>query len=90
VLIARNEAYSRLTWVMVAPTSTRLRRIPTTVLLDPSTDPVPKPCVLLIDHLQSIRLDWLSEPIGSLSPERMAEVDLALHRALGIEVCPSR
>ena len=88
MLIARDEAYRYLTWVMVIPTTSRIRTIPTALILDPETDSVPKPCTLLVDHVQSIRQEWLLEPIGSLSSERMREVDLALHRALGIEVCP--
>jgi mRNA-degrading endonuclease toxin of MazEF toxin-antitoxin module len=90
VLLARNDAYSVLTWVMVAPTTSRLRRIETALILDPTSDPVPKLCTLLLDQVQSIRQEWLLEPIGSLSAERMAAVDLALHLSLGIEVCPTR
>src|SRR4051812_43155828 len=79
VLLARDDAYRVLTWVMVAPTTTRVRRGATMMVLDPATDPVPKECTLLLDHVQSVRLEWLVEPIGSLSGERMAAVDLALH-----------
>ena len=90
VLIARDDAYSVLSWVMVAPTSTRLRRISTTLILDPESDPVPKICTLLLDQVQSIRQEWLMEPIGQLSEARIAEVDRALHISLGIRVCPDR
>ena len=90
VLLARNDAYQSLTWVMVAPTSTRLRQLATALILDPDTDPVPKRCTLLLDHVQSVRQEWLVEPIGSLSEERMTAVDLALHLSLGIETCPTR
>ena len=90
VLLARDDAYSVLSWVMVAPTTSRLRRITTALILDPETDPVPQPCTLLLDHVQSIRQEWLQDPIGKLSQARMAEVDRTLHLALGIEVCPTR
>jgi mRNA interferase MazF len=90
VLLARDDALRVLSWVIVAPTMSRLRRLSTTLILDPETDPVPKPCTLLLDHVQSIRQEWLIEPIGQLSAARMAEVDLALHFALGIEACPAR
>lgn len=88
VLLARDDAYGVLSWVMVAPTTSRLRRISTALILDPVWDPVPKPCTLLLDHIQSIRQEWLLEPIGQLTAARVAEVDRALHLSLGIEVCP--
>lgn len=88
LLIARDAAYTSLRWFLVAPLTTRIRRIPTSVLLDPSADPVPSPCVVSLDNLQVIERSWLVDLIGQLSDERMAEVDLALHRALGIVVCP--
>jgi mRNA interferase MazF len=90
VLLARGDAYRVLSWVMIAPTTSRLRRISTALILDPVSDPIPKPCTLLLDHIQSIRQESLLELIGQLSETRIAEVDLALHRALGIEVCPTR
>jgi len=78
-----------LSSLMVAPTTSRLRRITTTIILNPEVDPVPKICSLLLDHVQAIRREWLIEPIGQLAHWRMTEVDLALHRALGIETCPT-
>ena len=84
VLLARDEAYGILTWVMVAPTSTRMRRLPTTVQLDPATDPVLRPCVLVLDHVQSIRTAALFDYIGELSRVRMLEIDQALHISLGL------
>ena len=84
VLVARDEVYATLTWIMAAPTTTRLRTAPSTVLLDPDQDPVPRPCVVQLDHVQSIRRDWLIERIGDLSVSRMTEIDRALHFALGL------
>jgi mRNA interferase MazF len=84
VLIARDAAYTTLSWVMVAPTTTRIRTAPSLVLLEPGSDPVPKPCIVHLDHVQAIRREWLVEPLGDLSPERMAEIDRALHFALGL------
>jgi mRNA-degrading endonuclease toxin of MazEF toxin-antitoxin module len=60
------------------------------VLLDPVSDPVPDRCVVSLDYIQVIESTWLVDPVGQLSRARMAEVDLALHSALGIEVCPAR
>ena len=59
-------------------------------MLDPRVDPVPSPSVASLDHIQQIEREWLVEPIGQLSADRMAEIDLALHAALAIEICPPR
>ncbi len=84
LLVARNEAYAVLRWVMVAPLTTRLRDVPTAVRLDPGTDHVPQPCVATLDSVQVIRKEWLDTPIAQLSPEKMREVDRAIHFALGL------
>jgi mRNA interferase MazF len=75
---------------VVAPLTTRIRPIATTVLLDPSSDPVPDRCVVSLDHVHMIERDWLVDHMGQLSDEQMTAVDLALHLSLGIEVCPTR
>lgn len=90
LLIARDAAYTSLSRFAIAPLTTRIRRIATAVLLDPVSDPVPEQCIVSLDHIQVIEGNWLIDPVGQLSNARMAEVDLALHRALGIEVCPAR
>lgn len=84
VLLARDEAYNVLSWVMVASASTRMRRLPTTVMLDPDDDPVVRPCVLVLDHVQSVRIAAITEYMGELSEVRMRDVDRALHVALGL------
>jgi len=89
-LIARDAAYTVLSSFAVAPLTTRLRSIATTVLLDPTVDPVPEQCIVSLDHIQVINGGWLVDPMGQLSAERMVEVDLALYLALGIAVCPMR
>jgi mRNA interferase MazF len=90
LLIARDQAYAVLSRFVVAPLTTRIRRIATTVLLDPTSDPVPNQCVVSLDHMHMIERGWLVDAVGQLSDERMAAVDLALHHSLGIEVCPAR
>jgi len=88
--MARDQAYATLSRFVVAPLTTRIRRISTTVLLDPTSDPVPDRCVVSLDHIHQIERDWLVDHIGQLSEERMSAIDLALHVSLGIEVCPTR
>lgn len=84
LLLARNEAYALLTWVMVAPLTTTIRTIPTAVPLDPLADGVPQPCVVSLDNIQAIRKDWLDGMIVPLRAETMLAVDQAIHFALGL------
>ena len=84
LLVARDEAYQVLSWVMVAPITTHVRQISTHVPLDPIVDGVPRPCAVALDNVQAVRLSWLSARIGRLREERMQAVDRALHAALGL------
>ena len=88
LLVARDQAYQVLTWVMVAPLTTTTRNIPTAVPLDPSRDGVPRPCVVSLDNIQAIRKDWLESVIVQLRPERMREVDAAIRFALDLRRQP--
>lgn len=85
LLLARDEAYNLLTWVAVAPLTTTLRNIPTAVTLDPRQDGVPKICAVTLDNVSAIRKQWLDSLVVRLRPERMAEVDRAIHFALGLK-----
>lgn len=84
LLVARDEAYQVLTWVMVAPLTTRIRAIPTAVALDPADDGVPERCTVSLDNIQAIRTGWLDTVIVRLRPERMEAVDRAMRFALGL------
>ena len=83
LLLARDEAYRLLTWVMVAPLTSTVRDIPTAVPLDPD-DGVPQPCVVLLDAIQAIRREWLDERITALDQETLQAVDRAIRFALGL------
>lgn len=69
LLLARNEAYAILTWVVVAPLTTTVRTIPTAVPLDPTADGVPQPCAVRLDNIQAIRKDWLDTLVVHLRPD---------------------
>jgi len=64
-LIARDAAYTVLSSFAVAPLTTRLRSIATTVLLDPTVDPVPEQCIVSLDHIQVINAVGWSTRWGS-------------------------
>ena len=84
LLLARDEAYRILTWLAVAPLTTHVRDIPSFVGLAPDTDGVPELCAVSLDNLQSVRKDWLDAMIVRLRPDRMLEVEQAIHFALGL------
>jgi mRNA interferase MazF len=83
VLLSRNEAYVVRQLVTVAPIATRIRRIPTEVLLG-TDDGLPKPCVVNLDTITTIPKQSLAEPIGPLSREKLAAVERALKFALAL------
>ncbi|PYN76821.1 MAG: hypothetical protein DMD96_24980 [Candidatus Rokuibacteriota bacterium] len=81
VVLSRNEAYVIRQLVTVAPVTTRIRRIPTEVSLG-SDDGLPKACVVSLDTITTIPRQSLTQPIGPLSTEKLAEVERALRFAL--------
>lgn len=84
LLIARNEAYQLLNWVVVVPLTTRLHDAPTMVRLTPAIDGVPQLSVANTDELQAIHVEWLDAYITHLRPERLAEVEGAIRFALAL------
>ena len=84
LLLARDEAYDVLTWVVVAPITTNVRPIPTAVALTPDTDGVPRACAAALDNMQAIRKSWLDARITSLARDRMREIEQAAHFALDL------
>jgi mRNA interferase MazF len=84
LLLARDEAYALLTWVIVAPLTTAQRNIPTAVVLTPEIDGVPRASVAALDNIQAIRKSWLDSRIAALSSDRMREVEQAIHFALDL------
>lgn len=84
LLLSRDEAYSVRGLVIVAPLTTRIRGIPSEVLLGPG-DNLPKTCVANLDTITTIAKSSLRELLTSLSTEKMSLVDAALHFSLGLE-----
>ena len=84
VLISRNEAYAVRNLVVVAPVTTRIRRIPAEVPLGPE-DGLPRKCVVNTDTIATIPKSVLSESIVALSFSKMQAVDSALRYSLGLD-----
>ena len=83
VLLSRNEAYAVRQLVIVAPVTTRVRRIPTEVALGPE-EGLARACVVNLDTLTTIPKQTLTQPIGPLSPGKLAAVERALRFALDL------
>jgi mRNA interferase MazF len=83
VLISRNEAYAVRDLVTVAPVTTRVRRIPTEVVLGPG-EGLPKRCVANVDVITTIPKGALTRRVSTLTPAKIAAVDRALMFALGL------
>jgi len=54
------------------------------VLLDSVRDGVPAGSLVNLDSLQAVAIRDIDERIALLSPERMAQVEEAIHFALGM------
>lgn len=83
VLLSRNEAYAVRDLVIVAPITTRRRRIASEVSLD-RADGLPRRCVANLDTITTIPKRVLTRRIAALAPEKVAAVDRALRFAVGL------
>ncbi len=83
LLLTRDSALEYLGEVSVAPVTTRIRDIPSEVLLD-RTDDMPRPCAVNLDHVQTVEKGRLGPVITVLSGEKMRDVRAALLFALGM------
>ena len=82
VVLTRDGVVQRLSSVLAAGVTTRVRDLPTEVPLDEG-DGMPRPCVISLDNVNVERRALLVERITRLGPERMAQVCDALAIATG-------
>lgn len=83
VLLSRDEAYAVRALVIVAPVTSRARRIATEVALG-SEDGLPRPCVANLDTITTIPKAALTQQIATLTPAKLAAVARALCFAAGL------
>jgi mRNA interferase MazF len=81
LILTRNPAISFLTNITVAPLTTRIRNIPTEVILTPDADGVLTECAVNLDNIQTVYKDSLDEFVTALSVARMREVKAAIEFA---------
>lgn len=84
LLLSRDEAYLVRRLITIAPVTTRIRGIPSEVLLGPD-DGLPKVCAANLDTITTIAKADLRERITALGPAKMQAVEAALRFALGLE-----
>jgi len=82
VVLSRDAAIPRLQRTIVAPCTTRIRGLPSEVVLEPADDPVPRRSAVNLDSLESVALSVLVERMGRLSDDRIREVCAALDVAV--------
>jgi mRNA interferase MazF len=85
VVLSRDAAIPRLRRVLVAPCTTTIRGLASEVVLEPGEDPVPRPCAVNLDSVESVSLATLVDRLGRLSGARMRELCAAL--AIAVD-CP--
>ena len=86
VVLSRDAAIPRLGRALVAPCTTTIRALPSEVVLEPREDPVPRPCAVNLDAVESVSLGVLVERLGRLADSRMREVCVAL--AIAVDCSP--
>ena len=84
VLVSREEAYPRRARFMVAPVTSRIRRIRSHVAVGPR-DGLARDGEVNCDAVITIDRDTLIERISALDPSTLAEVDDALRFSLGLD-----
>ncbi|HIE17362.1 MAG TPA: type II toxin-antitoxin system PemK/MazF family toxin [Dehalococcoidia bacterium] len=84
LLLSRDEAYTVRSLIVIAPITTRIRRIPSEVHLG-AADGMPRACAANLDFITIIPKNCLREFLTSLSPQKLNEVDKAIRFALALE-----
>ncbi len=82
LILTRNSAIEYLGDVTIAPTTTRLRDIPTQVVVT-EQEGMPRDSAISLDHLQTVSQRKVGSLIMTLSSKQLVAVERALLFALG-------
>ena len=88
VLIIQNDAgnqYSPTTIIAAITSQPRGRQYPFHVPFTPEESGLRVSGIILCEQIRTVHQGRLEALAGSLSPQKMQEVDTALHRSLGLE-----
>jgi len=78
VILSRDPAIPRLRRTLVAPCTTRIRRLPSEVALMAGDDPVPLDLAVNLDSVESVSIGTLTERLGRLGGDQMRRICQAL------------
>jgi mRNA interferase MazF len=81
VVLTRNSVLPRLRTILVAPVTTRVREIPTEVLLGPPQG-LPRRCVANFDNILPLPKERLLERVGRLGAEELRRACAAARFAI--------
>jgi mRNA interferase MazF len=82
LVLTRDSALEFLGEVTVAPVTSRVREIPSEVLLT-EADGMTRDCAVNLDHIQTVSKARIGSLITTISPGKMSELRSALLFALG-------
>lgn len=82
LILTRTEVIPHLSDLLAMPATRTVRGIPTEVPLD-HDDGMPVECVLTADNMSLVQSAFLTQPIATLSADRMTDVCEAIRIATG-------
>jgi mRNA interferase MazF len=83
LVLTRDSIIDYLGDITIAPVTTRIRDIPSEVVLTPE-DGLPQRCTVNCDHLQTVQKSRLGTVVTTLSQSKMQEVSRAIGFALDL------
>jgi mRNA interferase MazF len=85
LILTRDSALDYLGEVTIAPITTRLREIPSQVVVT-RQEGMPRDSAISLDHVQTISKSKLGSLIMTLAPGKLVQVEKALMFALGFRI----
>lgn len=82
VVLSRDSAIPRLRRTLVAPCTTTIRGLASEVVLEPSSDPVPRRSAVNLDSVESVSVAVLVSRLGRLADSQMHAICAALEVAV--------
>ncbi len=83
VILTRDAVLSRLDSIVVALVTRNVRDLPSEVRLG-RREGLPRPCVVNLDNIVTVPKSRLTRRLGTLSQEKLAELNRAIKLALDI------
>jgi mRNA interferase MazF len=78
VILSRDAVIPRHRRALIAPCTITIRDLPSEGLLEPGDDPVPLPCAVNLNSIESVSTAILVDRLGRLADARMRDICAAL------------